>query len=49
MKAKIKEPILGVTGKSYLGGLSYTSHPIRPPSTVIPTEVEGSFLQTGKS
>ena len=30
MKAKQKEPILGVTGNLYLNCLSYHSHPIRP-------------------
>ena len=75
MKAKQKDPILGVTGNLYLNCLSYHSHPIRPcgtpsptgegcdtrlpsskqsahhpcepirsPSTVIPSEAEGSLL-----
>ena len=74
-ESKVKKTILGVTGKLYLGYLSYHSHPIHPcgapfprgegcdtripsskqaahhpcesirsPSTVIPSEAEGSLL-----
>ena len=37
MKAKQKDPILGVTGNLYLNCLSYHSHPIRPCGTPSPT------------
>ena len=37
MKAKQKDPILGVTGNLYLNCLSYHSHPIRPCETPSPT------------